>query len=78
MEKFPSMKAKELLRLLQKKPLNYTIIRQRGSHKRLKSDVGDTFTFAYHGSEELSGKQVFYILVVQVGLSETFAMEVLK
>ncbi len=78
MEKFPSMKAKELLHLLQRKPLNYTIVRQRGSHKRLRSNVGNTFTFAYHGSEELSGKQVFYILVVQVGLSEALAMEVLK
>jgi hypothetical protein len=36
MTDFPSMKAHDLLAVPMREPLSYAIVRQRGSHRRLK------------------------------------------
>ena len=78
MSNFPTMKAHELLTILMRNPLNYMIMRTRGSHRTLISNGRPRILFAYHGSEELSGFKVKKILVNGVGLSESEALEVLR
>ena len=78
MPNFPTMKAHELLRILMKNPLNYRIMRTRGSHRTLISNGRPRILFSYHDSEELSGFKVKKILVNGVGLSESEALEVLR
>jgi predicted RNA binding protein YcfA (HicA-like mRNA interferase family) len=38
---FPSMRASRLLALLVREPLAYRVVRQRGSHRRLVSDLSE-------------------------------------
>ena len=64
------MKARQLLRVLARAPLNYSIDRQSGSHMRLKSESGfPDLTFAFHANQTLPGGLVRKVLVAQVGLS---------
>jgi predicted RNA binding protein YcfA (HicA-like mRNA interferase family) len=72
------MKANELLAILMKNPLNYRIMRIRGSHRTLVSNERPRILFSYHASEELSGFKVKKILINGVGLSESEALEVLR
>ncbi len=78
MPNFPTMKADELLGILLRNPLNYRIMRTRGSHRTLISNGRPKILFAFHGAEELSGFKVKKILVNGVGLSESEALEILK
>jgi predicted RNA binding protein YcfA (HicA-like mRNA interferase family) len=78
MPNFPTMKANELLAILMKNPLNYRIMRIRGSHRTLVSNERPRILFSYHASEELSGFKVKKILINGVGLSESEALEVLR
>jgi hypothetical protein len=39
MNPFPSMKAKRLLAVLERQPLDYELVRQSGSHRRMRSPV---------------------------------------
>lgn len=34
---FRSVKAKDLMKILEREPLNYRIVRQKGSHRRMRS-----------------------------------------
>jgi predicted RNA binding protein YcfA (HicA-like mRNA interferase family) len=77
MPPFPSMKAKRLLWVLMREPLNYRIARQSGSHRRLKAPGRPPFTFAWHDREELSPGQVRDVLVRTVGLDEREARDLL-
>lgn len=76
MPNFPTMKADELLNILMRNPLNYVIMRTRGSHRTLISNDRPRILFSYHSSQELPGFMVKKILVHGVGLSESEALEV--
>ena len=75
---FPSMKTKELIKCLCRYTLCYKIIRQRGSHRTLKSEHYPVLRISYHDSVEISGFRVKKILTQEVGLTEIMAIEVIK
>lgn len=77
MPPFPSMKAKRLLAILMREPLNYRVVRTRGSHRRVKAPGRRPFTFAYHDRETLSPGQVRDVLVSEVGLAPDEALDLL-
>jgi predicted RNA binding protein YcfA (HicA-like mRNA interferase family) len=77
MPPFPSMKAKRLLAVLMREPLNYRVARQSGSHRRLKAPDRPSFTFAWHDRQELSPGEVRNVLVHTVGLAEPEALDLL-
>jgi hypothetical protein len=67
-----------MLRLLGR-DLGYTLERQEGtSHKKLTADGRPSVTFAFHDGRSLSPIEVRDILVRQVGLSVTEALEVAR
>ena len=78
MNQFPSMKTKELIKCLCRAPLYYKVVRQRGSHKLLKSPYYPDLRIGYHDSFEISGFRVKKILTEEVGLTEIMAIEVIK
>ena len=78
MSNFPTVKARELLNILKRNPLNYVIMRTRGSHRTLFSPSRPRILYSYHDSEELSGYVVKKILVNGVGLKESEALEVIR
>ncbi len=67
-DRFPSLKAKRLLAILQGKPLGYRVVRQKGSHRRMESESYPPITFAAHDGDTVPGGMVRKILVDQVGL----------
>jgi predicted RNA binding protein YcfA (HicA-like mRNA interferase family) len=69
MNAFPSMKAKDLLAVLQRPPLNYRLERRRGSHRILVSDRHPTIVFAFHDGVTVGPALVKRVLVTQVGLA---------
>ena len=77
MTDFPSMKARELLAVLMREPLNYEIVRQRGSHRRLKAPGRPPLTFAFHDRATVGPGLVRKVLCRDVGLSEAEALKVL-
>jgi predicted RNA binding protein YcfA (HicA-like mRNA interferase family) len=78
MAKFPAMTGRELLAVLLRKPLNYQIVRQRGSHRRLHANGRPTLTFAFHDSAPVSPGLVRKILISDIGLDEAEAYRILK
>lgn len=78
MNQFPSMKTKELIKCLCRSPLCYKIVRQRGSHRTLKSKQYPILRISYHDTVEISGFRVKKILTEEVGLTEIMAVEVIK
>jgi predicted RNA binding protein YcfA (HicA-like mRNA interferase family) len=77
MTDFPSMKARELLAVLTRVPLSYEIVRQRGSHRRLKAAGRPTLTFAFHESATIAPGLVRKILCHDIGLGEDEALKLL-
>jgi predicted RNA binding protein YcfA (HicA-like mRNA interferase family) len=73
MSRFPSLKAKKLLRLLQAEPLGYRVVRQSGSHRKLEAPGHPTIIFAFHDSQTIRPSTVKDILCNQVGLAENDA-----
>jgi predicted RNA binding protein YcfA (HicA-like mRNA interferase family) len=71
--RFPSLKARRLLSILKARPLEYAIVRQAGSHRRLESRSHPPLTFSFHDNATIPGGQVRTILVKQVGLDEDTA-----
>jgi predicted RNA binding protein YcfA (HicA-like mRNA interferase family) len=71
------MKARDLLAVLIREPLNYEIARQRGSHRRLKAAGRPPLTFAYHDRAELGPTAVRKILCKDVGLEADEALKLL-
>lgn len=72
------MKGAELFALLMKTPLNYTVERQKGSHRRLVSDNGHPpLTFAFHDNQDIPRGLVRSILTNGVGLTENDALALL-
>jgi len=58
--------------------LYYKIVRQRGSHKTLKSPYYPDLRISFHDSFEISGFKVKKILIKEVGLTEMMAIKVIK
>lgn len=77
MPPFPSIKAKRLLAVLEKEPLNYEVARQSGSHRRMRSPGHPPLTFAFHDGATIPGGLVRKILVRDVGLDEEEARKLL-
>lgn len=71
--RFPSMKGRALLAVLERSPLNYRVIRQRGSHRRMRSPRHPPVTFAFHDRATIPPKGVRKTLLDEVGLSEAEA-----
>jgi predicted RNA binding protein YcfA (HicA-like mRNA interferase family) len=67
-DRFPSVKASKLLSILMSEPLGYEIVRQKGSHRRLKADDRPALTVSFHQGTTVPGGLVRKILVDQVGL----------
>jgi len=65
------MKASRLLRVLEREPLAYRIVRQRGSHRLLESTNGyPDLRFSFHDRVEFGPTIVRKVLVKDVGLTE--------
>ena len=79
MPQYPSMKARELRRVLEREPLEYTMVRQKsGSHMVLTSQNGyRRLVWAFHDGQTLSPGLVRTILKNQVGLSDDVALGLL-
>jgi predicted RNA binding protein YcfA (HicA-like mRNA interferase family) len=71
------MKARELLAVLIREPLSYEIVRQRGSHRRLKAAGRPPITFAFHDGATIAPGMVRKILCRDVGLGEDEALKLL-
>lgn len=73
---FPSLKARQLLAILEREPLAYECVRQRGSHRRLVSrNSHPPLTFSFHDRVTIPPGLVRKILVKDVGLTEDEAAE---
>jgi len=75
--RFPSIKAKKLLAILERKPLSYRVARQTGSHRRLRSPAYPPVTFAFHDNVTVPPWTVSKILLRDVGLGEDEALKLL-
>lgn len=71
------MKARRLLGILERAPLNYRVARQAGSHRRMESDRHPSFTFAFHDKATIRPGLVRKILIKDVGLAEDEARKLL-
>jgi len=74
---FPSMKARRLLAILQREPLNYRVVRQSGSHRWLAAPGRRPLLFAAHDKDTIPPRVVRKILVRDVGLDEREARRLL-
>lgn len=75
---FPSMKAKDLLALLMRKPLCYRILRQNGSHRHLVAEGRGRILFSSHDGATVPPRLVRKYLVTDAGLSVEQALEILN
>jgi predicted RNA binding protein YcfA (HicA-like mRNA interferase family) len=74
---FPSLKARQLLKILQAEPLNYRVVRQSGSHRTLEAAGRPRLTFAFHNRATIAPGLVRQILVRRAGLAEDDALKLL-
>lgn len=74
---FPSLKAKQLLRVLQRNPLSYEIVSQNGSHRKLESDGRPPINFAWHDRATVPPQAIKRLLVSKIGLTEEEAHDCL-
>jgi predicted RNA binding protein YcfA (HicA-like mRNA interferase family) len=72
------MKSRKFLALLFREPLNYYIVSQRGSHRKLKSKSYPTIQYSFHNSRELSGIEIKKILITVIGLSLEQGLELIR
>lgn len=64
--------------ILQREPLAYEIVRQKGSHRRLRSRNGHPdLGFSFHDGATIPAGLVRKVLVAEVGLSEDDARRLL-
>ena len=78
MRRYPALKGQQLLAILLREPLAYVVVRQKGSHRRLRSSNGHPeIGFSFHDGATISGSLVRKILVADVGLSEEEARKLL-
>lgn len=75
---FPALNPQQLLAILRREPLGYEILRQRGSHRRMRSRNGyPDIGFSFHDGVSLPPGLVKKVLVGDVGLSEDEARNLL-
>lgn len=74
---FPSVKARQLFRLLEREPLSYRVSRQNGSHRILEAQDYPRLLLSFHDRDEVAPGLVRKILCKDVGLSEEQAMDLL-
>lgn len=77
MGQFPTMKAKRLLAVLEREPLNYRVSRQSGSHRRMEAPGRPPLTFAFHDRATVPSGLVRKVLVRDIGLAEDEARKLL-
>lgn len=77
-KRFPSMKAKDLLAVLTRKPLAYQVVRHAGSHRRLEAEGRPPLVFAFHDRQTCPPGLVRKILTVDIGLGEDEALAILS
>jgi predicted RNA binding protein YcfA (HicA-like mRNA interferase family) len=75
--RFPSLKARALLAVLCREPLNYRVVRQVGSHRRLEAPDRPPLMLAFHERATVAPGLVRKILVDDVGLTEEEARRLL-
>jgi predicted RNA binding protein YcfA (HicA-like mRNA interferase family) len=78
MPEFPSMKARALLAVLTRAPLNYRIVRQNGSHRHLVAEGRGRILFSAHDRKTIPPGLVRKYLVNDAGLSVDEALDLLK
>ena len=71
------MKAKRLLAVLEREPLNYRVSRQAGSHRRMEAPGRPPLTFAFHSKATVPPGLVRKVLVKDIGLAEEEARKLL-
>lgn len=74
---WPSLKAKEMCRLLERE-LGYVTVRQEGSHRKMSSPGRPDILFAFHDSVSIPPHRIKGILVKDVGLSLADAEKVIR
>jgi predicted RNA binding protein YcfA (HicA-like mRNA interferase family) len=72
------MKAKDLLAVLMREPLGYTIARQNGSHRKLTAPGRPPLTFSFHDRVTIPPGLIRTIMVKQAGLDADEAMDILR
>jgi predicted RNA binding protein YcfA (HicA-like mRNA interferase family) len=72
------MKARRLRAVLERKPLNYRVSRQAGSHRWLLSPDYPPLVFAFHDKATIPPSRVRKVLVKEVGLAEADARTLLS
>jgi Predicted periplasmic or secreted lipoprotein len=77
MSQYPSMKAKRLLAILERKPLGYRVMRQTGSHRRMEAPGRPPLTVAFHDNATVPPGLVRKILIRDIGLAEDEARRLL-
>ena len=77
MAQFPSLKAEQLLRILQAEPLGYRIVHQRGSDRKMAAPNRPTIVVSFHDKQTIRPSTVKDILCNQVGLAERDALALL-
>jgi predicted RNA binding protein YcfA (HicA-like mRNA interferase family) len=76
-DRFPSVEARRLIAILERKPLSYRVVRRTGSHRRMLSPNYPPLTIAFHDKRTVRGSHVRKILVLDVGLAENEARRLL-
>jgi predicted RNA binding protein YcfA (HicA-like mRNA interferase family) len=76
-QSFPSIKAKRLLAILERKPLGYRVVRQSGSHRRLQAPGRPPLISSFHDKATISASLVRKILTKDIGLAEDEAWKLL-
>jgi predicted RNA binding protein YcfA (HicA-like mRNA interferase family) len=77
MSQFPSIKAKRLVAILERKPLSYRVSRQSGSHRRMEAPGRPPLSFSFHDKATVTSGLVRKILTKDVGLAEDEARKLL-
>lgn len=77
MKRFPAMKARRLLAVLERQPLGYRVARQVGSHRRMESPNYPPLSFAFHDKATIPSGLVRKILTRDVGLGDEEARKLL-
>lgn len=78
MTRFYAVKGRQLYGTLARKPLNYQQVRQRGSHRSLRSEKYPPLTLSFDDGDTIPAGLVRKILVKEVGLDDDEALGLLK
>lgn len=75
---FPAIQSRQLLRILCRKPLDYRVVAQKGSHRKLESDGYPRIEYAWHDDHEVKPRAVKHLFCGHLGLTEQEAMGVIR